>query len=155
MYRVTVCQRLASVRALPMDAPQRFANGHSSNVTLVGVWALIWVWLGGVGIWAVCGQFILWSCLFMFLFVFCRAIVLTYQEHLGVTYITLNEDPSPRMLIHNKCPIPLLLKENVKGRKGESRLNSPVSPSHFVPSSSTALLSSFTIYTSIFYSYLQ
>ncbi|KAM7420184.1 hypothetical protein PAMA_014745 [Pampus argenteus] len=43
-----------------------------------------------------------------------RAIVLTYQEHLGVTYITLNEDPCPRMLIHNKCPIPLLLKENVQ-----------------------------------------
>ncbi|XP_041648798.1 vacuolar protein sorting-associated protein 13B-like isoform X3 [Cheilinus undulatus] len=43
-----------------------------------------------------------------------RGIILTYQEHLGVTYITLNEDPSPRMLIHNKCPIPLLLKENVK-----------------------------------------
>uniref|UniRef100_UPI0037E89457 intermembrane lipid transfer protein VPS13B-like isoform X1 n=1 Tax=Semicossyphus pulcher TaxID=241346 RepID=UPI0037E89457 len=43
-----------------------------------------------------------------------RCILLTYQEHLGVTYITLNEDPSPRMLIHNKCPVPLLLKENVK-----------------------------------------
>ncbi|XP_078143289.1 intermembrane lipid transfer protein VPS13B isoform X3 [Centroberyx gerrardi] len=43
-----------------------------------------------------------------------RALVLTYQEHLGVTYITLNEDPCPRMLIHNKCPIPLLLKERVK-----------------------------------------
>ncbi|XP_029359487.1 vacuolar protein sorting-associated protein 13B isoform X3 [Echeneis naucrates] len=43
-----------------------------------------------------------------------RAILLTYQEHLGVTYITLNEDPCPRMLIHNKCPIALLLKENVK-----------------------------------------
>ncbi|XP_032375136.1 vacuolar protein sorting-associated protein 13B isoform X2 [Etheostoma spectabile] len=43
-----------------------------------------------------------------------RVIVLTYQEHLGVTYITLNEDPCPRMLIHNKCPIPLLLKETVK-----------------------------------------
>ncbi|XP_044063064.1 vacuolar protein sorting-associated protein 13B-like isoform X9 [Siniperca chuatsi] len=43
-----------------------------------------------------------------------RSIVLTYQEHLGVTYIILNEDPCPRMLIHNKCPIPLLLKENVK-----------------------------------------
>ena len=60
------------------------------------------------------------DCLFMALFVlflFGRAIVLTYQEHLGVTYITLNEDPCPRMLIHNKCPIPLLLKENVKGRK--------------------------------------
>ena len=52
-----------------------------------------------------------------FLFVFCRGIVLTYQEHLGVTYIILNEDPCPRMLIHNKCPIPLLLKETVKGRK--------------------------------------
>ncbi|XP_074538884.1 intermembrane lipid transfer protein VPS13B isoform X2 [Halichoeres trimaculatus] len=43
-----------------------------------------------------------------------RGIILTYQEHLGVTYIILNEDPSPRMLIHNRCPIPLLLKENVK-----------------------------------------
>ncbi|XP_054637998.1 intermembrane lipid transfer protein VPS13B-like isoform X1 [Dunckerocampus dactyliophorus] len=43
-----------------------------------------------------------------------RAIVLTYQEHLGVTFITLNEDPCPRMLVHNKCPIPLILKENVK-----------------------------------------
>ncbi|XP_026149609.1 vacuolar protein sorting-associated protein 13B isoform X3 [Mastacembelus armatus] len=43
-----------------------------------------------------------------------RAIVLTYQEHLGVTYITLNEDPCPRMLIHNKCPIGLLLKEDFK-----------------------------------------
>ncbi|KAM9723999.1 intermembrane lipid transfer protein VPS13B isoform 3-T3 [Menidia menidia] len=43
-----------------------------------------------------------------------RAIVLTFQEHLGVTYITLNEDPCPRMLIHNKCPVPLLLKENIK-----------------------------------------
>ncbi|XP_030249582.1 vacuolar protein sorting-associated protein 13B isoform X4 [Sparus aurata] len=43
-----------------------------------------------------------------------RGLVLTYQEHLGVTYIILNEDPSPRMLIHNKCPIPLLLKETVK-----------------------------------------
>uniref|UniRef100_A0A665TE46 Vacuolar protein sorting 13 homolog B n=1 Tax=Echeneis naucrates TaxID=173247 RepID=A0A665TE46_ECHNA len=47
-------------------------------------------------------------------FGFCEAILLTYQEHLGVTYITLNEDPCPRMLIHNKCPIALLLKENVK-----------------------------------------
>uniref|UniRef100_A0A8C2X0N4 Vacuolar protein sorting 13 homolog B n=1 Tax=Cyclopterus lumpus TaxID=8103 RepID=A0A8C2X0N4_CYCLU len=43
-----------------------------------------------------------------------RSIVLTYQEHLGVTYIILNEDPCPRMLIHNKCPIPILLKETVK-----------------------------------------
>lgn len=57
----------------------------------------------------------LFSCISMYLYF--RAIVLTYQEHLGVTYITLNEDPCPRMLIHNKCPIPLLLKENVKGRK--------------------------------------
>uniref|UniRef100_A0A8C5ATS2 Vacuolar protein sorting 13 homolog B n=1 Tax=Gadus morhua TaxID=8049 RepID=A0A8C5ATS2_GADMO len=43
-----------------------------------------------------------------------RALVLTYQEHLGVTYLSLNEDPCPPMLIHNKCPIPLLLKENLK-----------------------------------------
>uniref|UniRef100_A0A3B3X5Y6 Vacuolar protein sorting 13 homolog B n=1 Tax=Poecilia mexicana TaxID=48701 RepID=A0A3B3X5Y6_9TELE len=43
-----------------------------------------------------------------------RAVVLTYQEHLGVTYITLNKDPCPRMLIENRCPVPLLLKENVK-----------------------------------------
>ncbi|XP_061772519.1 intermembrane lipid transfer protein VPS13B-like isoform X2 [Nerophis ophidion] len=42
------------------------------------------------------------------------AVVLTYQEHLGVTFITLNEDPCPHMLVHNKCPVPLLLKENVK-----------------------------------------
>ncbi|XP_061529703.1 intermembrane lipid transfer protein VPS13B-like isoform X2 [Phycodurus eques] len=42
-----------------------------------------------------------------------RAIVLTYQEHLGVTYITLNEDPCPPMLVHNKCPFQLVLKENV------------------------------------------
>lgn len=62
----------------------------------------------------------LWLCLFIILF--CRAIVLTYQEHLGVTYITLNEDPCPRMLIHNKCPIPLLLKENVKGRERKQDL---------------------------------
>uniref|UniRef100_A0AAV2MBD8 VPS13-like middle region domain-containing protein n=1 Tax=Knipowitschia caucasica TaxID=637954 RepID=A0AAV2MBD8_KNICA len=43
-----------------------------------------------------------------------RALVMTYQEHLGVTYITLNEDPCPRMVIHNKCPIPMLLKELCK-----------------------------------------
>ncbi|CAJ1061446.1 LOW QUALITY PROTEIN: vacuolar protein sorting-associated protein 13B-like [Xyrichtys novacula] len=43
-----------------------------------------------------------------------RGIILTYQEHLGVTYLTLNVDPCPRLLIHNKCPIPLLLKENLK-----------------------------------------
>ncbi|KAJ3597649.1 hypothetical protein NHX12_001166, partial [Muraenolepis orangiensis] len=43
-----------------------------------------------------------------------RAFVLTYQEHLGVTYVSLNLDPCPRMVIHNKCPVPLLLKENMK-----------------------------------------
>ncbi|XP_053736376.1 intermembrane lipid transfer protein VPS13B-like isoform X1 [Synchiropus splendidus] len=43
-----------------------------------------------------------------------RAVVLTYQEHLGVTYITLNEDPCPRMLVHNKCPVSLVMKENVR-----------------------------------------
>lgn len=42
---------------------------------------------------------------------------MTYHEHLGVTYITLNEDPCPRLLIHNKCPISLLLKETLKGRR--------------------------------------
>uniref|UniRef100_A0A8C7Y913 Vacuolar protein sorting 13 homolog B n=1 Tax=Oryzias sinensis TaxID=183150 RepID=A0A8C7Y913_9TELE len=42
------------------------------------------------------------------------AIVLTYQEHLGVTYITLSEDPCPRMLIQNRCPVHLLFRENVK-----------------------------------------
>ncbi|KAK2524308.1 hypothetical protein Q9966_011720 [Columba livia] len=46
---------------------------------------------------------------------FCtRPIALTYQEHLGVTYLTLTEDPSPRIIIHNKCSIPLLVKENFK-----------------------------------------
>ncbi|XP_059346108.1 intermembrane lipid transfer protein VPS13B [Ammospiza nelsoni] len=46
---------------------------------------------------------------------FCtRAIALIYQEHLGVTYLTLTEDPSPRIIIHNRCSIPLLLKENFK-----------------------------------------
>ncbi|XP_039184818.1 vacuolar protein sorting-associated protein 13B isoform X2 [Crotalus tigris] len=46
---------------------------------------------------------------------FCtRAIALTYQEHLGVTYLTLSEDPSPRIIIHNRCPVSLLLKENIK-----------------------------------------
>ncbi|XP_014735252.1 PREDICTED: vacuolar protein sorting-associated protein 13B isoform X1 [Sturnus vulgaris] len=43
-----------------------------------------------------------------------RAIALTYQEHLGVTYLTLTEDPSPRIIIHNRCSIPLLVKENFK-----------------------------------------
>uniref|UniRef100_A0A670KB47 Vacuolar protein sorting 13 homolog B n=1 Tax=Podarcis muralis TaxID=64176 RepID=A0A670KB47_PODMU len=46
---------------------------------------------------------------------FCtRAIALTYQEHLGVTYLTLSEDPSPRIIIHNRCPVSLLVKENIK-----------------------------------------
>ncbi|XP_032616819.1 intermembrane lipid transfer protein VPS13B [Hylobates moloch] len=46
---------------------------------------------------------------------FCtRAIVLTYQEHLGVTYLTLSEDPSPRVIIHNRCPVKMLIKENIK-----------------------------------------
>ncbi|XP_062426454.1 intermembrane lipid transfer protein VPS13B isoform X5 [Rhea pennata] len=46
---------------------------------------------------------------------FCtRAIALTYQEHLGVTYLTLTEDPSPRIIIHNRCSISLLVKENFK-----------------------------------------
>ncbi|XP_019383541.1 PREDICTED: vacuolar protein sorting-associated protein 13B isoform X4 [Gavialis gangeticus] len=46
---------------------------------------------------------------------FCtRAIALTYQEHLGVTYLTLTEDPSPRIIIHNRCSVPLLMKENIK-----------------------------------------
>ncbi|KAK7930669.1 hypothetical protein WMY93_007064 [Mugilogobius chulae] len=43
-----------------------------------------------------------------------RALVLTYQEHLGIIYLTLNEDHCPRMIVHNKCPIPLLLKEICK-----------------------------------------
>ncbi|XP_061459906.1 intermembrane lipid transfer protein VPS13B isoform X5 [Rhineura floridana] len=46
---------------------------------------------------------------------FCtRAIALTYQEHLGVTYLTLSEDPSPRIIIHNRCPVSLLVQENIK-----------------------------------------
>lgn len=49
--------------------------------------------------------------------------MLTYQEHLGVTYITLNEDPCPRMLIENRCPVPLLLKENVKGKQHPKSLD--------------------------------
>ncbi|XP_068093820.1 intermembrane lipid transfer protein VPS13B isoform X2 [Hyperolius riggenbachi] len=43
-----------------------------------------------------------------------KAVVLTYQEHLGVTYLTLTEDPSPRIVIRNRCTVPLLLKENIK-----------------------------------------
>uniref|UniRef100_A0A8C3BAQ6 Vacuolar protein sorting 13 homolog B n=1 Tax=Cairina moschata TaxID=8855 RepID=A0A8C3BAQ6_CAIMO len=42
------------------------------------------------------------------------AITLTYQEHLGVTYLTLTEDPSPRIIIHNRCSISLLVQENFK-----------------------------------------
>ncbi|KAM5281501.1 intermembrane lipid transfer protein VPS13B isoform 2-T2 [Ctenodactylus gundi] len=46
---------------------------------------------------------------------FCtRAIALTYQEHIGVTYLTLTEDPSPRVIIHNRCPVAILVKENIK-----------------------------------------
>ncbi|XP_054981251.1 intermembrane lipid transfer protein VPS13B isoform X2 [Sorex araneus] len=43
-----------------------------------------------------------------------RAIALTYQEHLGVTYLTLSEDPCPRIIIHNRCPVAILVKENIK-----------------------------------------
>ncbi|XP_037659327.1 vacuolar protein sorting-associated protein 13B isoform X2 [Choloepus didactylus] len=46
---------------------------------------------------------------------FCtRAIALTYQEHFGVTYLTLSEDPSPRIIFHNRCPVTMLIKENIK-----------------------------------------
>nr|XP_051700618.1 intermembrane lipid transfer protein VPS13B isoform X3 [Oryctolagus cuniculus] len=46
---------------------------------------------------------------------FCtRAVVLTYQEHCGVTYLTLSEDPSPRVIFHNRCPVTVLIKENTK-----------------------------------------
>ncbi|KAE8599301.1 hypothetical protein XENTR_v10017132 [Xenopus tropicalis] len=43
-----------------------------------------------------------------------KAIVLTYQEHLGLTYLTLTEDPCPRIIIRNRCTVALLLKENIK-----------------------------------------
>lgn len=43
-----------------------------------------------------------------------RAIALTYQEHLGVTYLTFSEDPSPRIILHNRCPVTILVKENIK-----------------------------------------
>ncbi|XP_035381767.1 vacuolar protein sorting-associated protein 13B isoform X2 [Electrophorus electricus] len=43
-----------------------------------------------------------------------RALVVTYQEHLGIGYISVNEDACPRMLIHNHCPMALLLKENIR-----------------------------------------
>ncbi|XP_036731897.2 intermembrane lipid transfer protein VPS13B isoform X2 [Manis pentadactyla] len=46
---------------------------------------------------------------------FCtRAIALTYQEHFGVIYLTLSEDPSPRIIFHNRCPVTILIKENLK-----------------------------------------
>ncbi|CAH7118655.1 Vps13b [Phodopus roborovskii] len=46
---------------------------------------------------------------------FCtRAIALTYQEHFGVTYLTLSEDPSPRVIFHNRCPVAMLVKENMR-----------------------------------------
>ncbi|XP_055478364.1 intermembrane lipid transfer protein VPS13B [Psammomys obesus] len=46
---------------------------------------------------------------------FCtRAIALTYQEHFGVTYLTLSEDPSPRVIFHNRCPVTVLIKENIR-----------------------------------------
>ncbi|XP_048068541.1 intermembrane lipid transfer protein VPS13B isoform X5 [Ursus arctos] len=46
---------------------------------------------------------------------FCtRAVALTYQEHFGVTYLTLSEDPSPRIIFHNRCPVTVLIKENIK-----------------------------------------
>ncbi|KAM9308647.1 intermembrane lipid transfer protein VPS13B [Gastrophryne carolinensis] len=43
-----------------------------------------------------------------------KAMVLTYQEHFGVTYLTLTEDPSPRIIIRNRCTVALLLRENIK-----------------------------------------
>ncbi|XP_069477524.1 intermembrane lipid transfer protein VPS13B isoform X2 [Ambystoma mexicanum] len=43
-----------------------------------------------------------------------RALALTYQEHLGVVYVTLTEDPCPRIIVHNKCSVVLLLKENIR-----------------------------------------
>lgn len=43
-----------------------------------------------------------------------RAIALTYQEHFGVTYLTLSEDPSPRVIFHNRCPVAMLVKENMR-----------------------------------------
>ncbi|XP_017308311.2 intermembrane lipid transfer protein VPS13B isoform X6 [Ictalurus punctatus] len=43
-----------------------------------------------------------------------RALVVTYMEHLGINYIAVSEDPCPRMLIHNRCPRALLLKENLR-----------------------------------------
>ncbi|KAM6171919.1 intermembrane lipid transfer protein VPS13B isoform 2-T2 [Erethizon dorsatum] len=46
---------------------------------------------------------------------FCtRALALTYQEHFGVIYLTLSEDPSPRVIVHNRCPVTVFIKENIK-----------------------------------------
>ncbi|XP_062394523.1 intermembrane lipid transfer protein VPS13B-like isoform X2 [Sardina pilchardus] len=43
-----------------------------------------------------------------------RALVVTYQEHMGITFITVSEDPCPRVLLHNRCPIAMVLKENLR-----------------------------------------
>ncbi|XP_074056668.1 intermembrane lipid transfer protein VPS13B isoform X2 [Macrotis lagotis] len=43
-----------------------------------------------------------------------RAIALTHQQYLGVTYLTFTEDPSPRIILHNKCPVTMLMRENIK-----------------------------------------
>ncbi|KAI7806135.1 putative vacuolar protein sorting-associated protein 13B-like [Triplophysa rosa] len=43
-----------------------------------------------------------------------RALVVTCQEHQGITYVAVSEDLCPRMLIHNRCPMNLLLKENLR-----------------------------------------
>ncbi|XP_072425871.1 intermembrane lipid transfer protein VPS13B-like isoform X3 [Chiloscyllium punctatum] len=46
---------------------------------------------------------------------FCsRAVVVSYQEYLGVTYITVSEDSNPRMIIHNRCTVAITMKENLK-----------------------------------------
>ncbi|XP_069778608.1 intermembrane lipid transfer protein VPS13B-like isoform X4 [Narcine bancroftii] len=46
---------------------------------------------------------------------FCsRAVVVSYQEHLGVTYVTFSEDPGSRMIIHNRCTVPIMMNENIK-----------------------------------------
>ncbi|XP_060679860.1 intermembrane lipid transfer protein VPS13B-like isoform X2 [Hemiscyllium ocellatum] len=46
---------------------------------------------------------------------FCsRAVVVSYQEYLGVTYITVSEDSNPRMIIHNRCTVAIMMKENLK-----------------------------------------
>ncbi|XP_048385088.1 intermembrane lipid transfer protein VPS13B-like isoform X2 [Stegostoma tigrinum] len=46
---------------------------------------------------------------------FCsRAMVVSCQEYLGVTYITISEDSNPRMIIHNRCTVGIMMKENLK-----------------------------------------